>query len=144
MSRKTGFDVFSRRAFLRSAVTLGAAAVAGPTLAQTALDDILNAPRRGNWDDQFDAEASRTATAVVSNNPIFGSGSSGYLQQAIVDYQNIVANGGWPMVNTQQKLEMGVSDPAVQQLRQRLIISGDLPRSAGTSGAFDSYVDGAV
>lgn len=144
MSRKTGFDVFSRRAFLRSAVTFGAAAVAGPTLAQTALDDILNAPRRGNWDDQFDAEASRTATAVVSNNPIFGSGSSGYLQQAIVDYQNIVANGGWPMVNTQQKLEMGVSDPAVQQLRQRLIISGDLPRSAGTSGAFDSYVDGAV
>lgn len=144
MSRKTGFDVFSRRAFLRSAATFGAAAVAGPTLAQTAFDDILNSPRRGNWDDQFDAEASRTAVAVVSNNPIFGSGSSGYLQQAILDYQNIVSSGGWPMVNTQQKLEMGVADPAVQQLRQRLIISGDLPRSAGVSGTFDSYVDGAV
>lgn len=144
MSRKTGFDVFSRRAFLRSAATVGAAALAGPTLAQSALDDILNAPRRGNWDDQFDAKASRSATAVVSNNPIFGSGSSGYLQQAINDYQNIVSSGGWPTVNTQQKLEMGVSDPAVQQLRQRLIISGDLSRSAGTSGAFDSYVDGAV
>ncbi|PZR46988.1 MAG: murein L,D-transpeptidase, partial [Stutzerimonas stutzeri] len=144
MSRKTGFDVFSRRAFLRSAATFGAAAVAGQALAQTALDDILNAPRRGNWDDQFDAEASRTATAVVSNNPIFGSGTTGYLQQAIVDYQNIVSNGGWPTVNTQQKMEMGVADPAVQQLRQRLIISGDLPRSAGTNGAFDSYVDGAV
>ena len=144
MSRKTGFDVFSRRAFLRSAATLSAAAVAGPTLAQTALDDILNAPRRGNWDDQFDAAASRTATAVVSNNPIFGSGSSGYLQQAIADYQNIVSSGGWPTVSTQQKMEMGVADPAVQQLRQRLIISGDLPRSAGTNGAFDSYVDGAV
>ena len=62
MSRKTGFDVFSRRAFLRSAATLGAAAVAGPTLAQTAMDDVLNAPRRGNWDDQFDAEASRTVS----------------------------------------------------------------------------------
>ncbi|MGJ7037824.1 murein L,D-transpeptidase YcbB/YkuD [Shinella sp. BE166] len=144
MSRKTGFDVFSRRAFLRSAATFGAAAVAGQALAQTALDDILNAPRRGNWDDQFDAEASRTATAVVSNNPIFGSGSSGYLQQAIMDYQNIVSSGGWPTINTQQKLEMGVADPAVAQLRQRLIISGDLPRSAGTNGAFDSYVDGAV
>ncbi|WP_411035252.1 L,D-transpeptidase family protein [Shinella sp. BYT-45] len=144
MSRKTGFDVFSRRAFLRSAATFGAAAVAGPTLAQTAIDDILNAPRRGNWDDQFDAEASRTAVAVVSNNPIFGSGSTGYLQQAIFDYQNIVSSGGWPAVNTQQKLEMGVADPAVQQLRQRLIISGDLPRAAGVSGTFDSYVDGAV
>ena len=144
MSRKTGIDVFSRRAFLRSAASLSAVAVAGPALAQTALDDILNAPRRGNWDDQFDAKASRTATAVVSNNPIFGSGSSGYLQQAIVDYQNIVSSGGWPSVNTQQKLEMGVSDPAVQQLRQRLIVSGDLPRSAGVSSAFDSYVDGGV
>jgi murein L,D-transpeptidase YcbB/YkuD len=144
MSRKTGIDVFSRRAFLRSAATFGAAAVAGPALAQSALDDILNAPRRGNWDDQFDAQVSRSAINVTSNSPIFGSGSSGYLQQAIMDYQNIVSSGGWPSVNTQQKLEMGVSDGAVQQLRQRLMISGDLERSAGTSGAFDSYVDGAV
>ena len=65
MSRKTGFDVFSRRAFLRSAATLSAVAVAGPTLAQTAMDDVLNAPRRGNWDDQFDAKASRSADAVT-------------------------------------------------------------------------------
>jgi murein L,D-transpeptidase YcbB/YkuD len=144
MSRKTGFDVFSRRAFLRSAATFGVAAVAGSAVAQTAIDDILGSNRRGNWDDQFDAKASRTATAVVSNNPIFGSGSAGYLQQAIVDYQNIVSNGGWPTVNAQQKLQLGMTDPAVQQLRQRLIVSGDLPRSAGISNAFDSYVDGAV
>lgn len=144
MSRKPGFDVFSRRAFLRSAVTFGTAAIVGPAAAQTAIDEILNAPRRGNWDDQFDAKASRSATAVVSNNPIFGAGSTGYLQQAIYDYQNIVGNGGWPSVNTQVKLKIGMSDPAVQQLRQRLIISGDLPRSAGISNAFDSYVDGAV
>jgi len=144
MSRKPGFDVFSRRAFLRSAATFGAAAAVGPAAAQTAIDEILNAPRRGNWDDQFDAKASRTATAVVSNNPIFGSGSTGYLQQAIYDYQNIVSSGGWPTVNIQQKLKIGMTDPAVQQLRQRLVISGDLPRSAGLSSAYDSYVDGAV
>ncbi|MCP8895647.1 L,D-transpeptidase family protein [Shinella daejeonensis] len=144
MSRKTGFDVFSRRKFLRSAVTLGAAAVAGSASAQSAIDEILGSSRRGNWDDQFDARASRSATAVVSNNPIFGADSAANLQQAIVEYQDIVANGGWPMVNAQQKLQIGVNDPAVQQLRQRLIISGDLSRSAGISSAFDSYVDGAV
>lgn len=144
MSRKIGIDVFSRRAFLRSAASVGAAAVAGTAAAQTAIDDILNATGRGNWDDQFDAKASRTATAVVSNNPIFGPGSAGHIQQAIFDYQNIVSSGGWPMVNAPQKLELGVSDPSVQQLRQRLIISGDLPRSAGISNAYDSYVDGAV
>ena len=144
MSRKIGIDVFSRRAFLRSAATFGAAAVAGSATAQTAIDDILNAPRRGNWDDQFDAKASRTATAVISNNPIFGPGSAGSIQQAIFDYQNIVSSGGWPTVNAAQRLELGVSDSAVQTLRQRLIISGDLPRAAGISNAYDSYVDGAV
>ena len=144
MSRKTGFDVFSRRAFLRSAATLGAAAVAGPTLAQTAMDDVLNAPRRGNWDDQFDAKASRSADAVTSNNPILGSGAVPNIQQAISDYQQIVSAGGWPNVSSSQKLQLGVVDPGVQSLRQRLMISGDLPREAGISNAFDSYVDGAV
>jgi len=144
MSRKTGFDVFSRRAFLRSAATFGAAAVAGQALAQTALDDVLNAPRRGNWDDQFDAQASRASAAVQSNNPILGSGAVPNIQQAISDYQQIVSAGGWPQVNSAQKLQIGVVDPSVQALRQRLIISGDLPRAAGISDSFDSYVDGAV
>src|SRR5690606_26410518 len=144
MSRKTGIDMFSRRAFLRSAATFGAAAVAGPALAQTALDDVLNAPRRGNWDDQFDAQASRASAAVQSNNPILGSGSVPNIQQAISDYQQIVSNGGWPQVNSSQKLQIGVVDSGVQALRQRLIISGDLPRAAGISDSFDSYVDGAV
>jgi murein L,D-transpeptidase YcbB/YkuD len=144
MSRKTETDVFSRRAFLRSAATFGAAAVAGPALAQTALDDVLNAPRRGNWDDQFDAQASRASASVQSNNPILGSGSVPNIQQAISDYQQIVSNGGWPQVNSAQKLQIGVVDSGVQSLRQRLIISGDLPRAAGISDSFDSYVDGAV
>jgi murein L,D-transpeptidase YcbB/YkuD len=37
-----------------------------------------------------------------------------------------------------------VVDPAVKALRKRLIISGDLPRSAGISDSFDSYVEAAV
>ncbi|MDO9416012.1 L,D-transpeptidase family protein [Pararhizobium sp.] len=144
MSKIIGIDAYSRRAFLRSAATAGVAAFAGTAAAQSALDDIINAPRRGAWDDQFDAEASRTDTATVSNNPTFGAGTIAHVQQAIMDYQGIVSSGGWPQVDTQLKLELGVSDPSVQQLRQRLIISGDLPRSAGVSSAFDSYVDGAV
>ncbi len=144
MSRKTGIDVFSRRAFLRSAATFGAAAVAGQAFAQSALDDILNAPRRGNWDDQFDAKVSRAAAAVTSNNPTLGAGAVPNIQQAISDYQQIVSAGGWPQVGSQQKLRIGVVDPGVQALRQRLMISGDLARSAGISDSFDSYVDGAV
>jgi murein L,D-transpeptidase YcbB/YkuD len=135
----------SRRGFLRSAALFGAAAVAAPSLAEEVpLDEIINAPRRGNWDDQFDAKASRTAAAVLSNNPIFGSGAAANLQQAIYDYESIVANGGWPQISTTQKLKIGAVDPAVGQLRRRLMASGDLSKSAGLSDSFDSLVEEGV
>lgn len=144
MSKKNGIDAHSRRAFLRSAATLGAAAWAGGAFAQDALVDIINAPRRGVWDDQFDAQASRTALAVSSNTPIFSMDTIYNTQTAIGQYQRIVSAGGWPEVNPSQRLELGVSDPAVRALRQHLMASGDLEQSAGMSDNFDSYVDGAV
>lgn len=125
---------------------VGAGALAAPAFAQSAIDSLINAPQRGDWDDQFDAKAaSRTATAVVSNTPILGPQSVSSIQQAIAQYQQIASADGWPEVSpSQQRLQIGVTDPAVQSLRQRLIITGDLPREAGISSAFDSYVDGAV
>jgi L,D-transpeptidase YcbB len=146
MSKKIGTDAVSRRALLRTAVSAGAAAIAAPALAQSAFDDLLNSPRRGTWDDQFDARAaSRTAVGVVSNNPVLGPSGPANIQQAIFGYQQIVSNGGWPEVNPgQERLKIGVVSPTVQVLRQRLMVSGDLPREAGMSSAFDSYVDGAV
>jgi L,D-transpeptidase YcbB len=145
MTKKIGTEVLSRRTLLRSAVSVGAAALAAPALAQTAIDDLIGAPRRGNWDDQFDAQASRAAVGVVSNSPVLGLDAPMNIQQAILVYQNIVANGGWPQVNAgQQRLQLGVTDGAVQDLRRRLVISGDLDQSAGMSSSFDSYVDGSV
>ncbi len=125
---------------------IGASAIAAPALAQSAVDSLIAAPQRGDWDDQFDAKAaSRTATAVVSNTPILGPQSVPSIQQAIAQYQQIAAAGGWPEVTpSQQRLQIGVTDPSIQSLRQRLIVTGDLPREAGISSAFDSYVDGAV
>ncbi len=134
----------SRRALLRGAAVAGVAALAGQASAQTAIDDVINAPRRGNWDDQFDAQVSRANANVVSNTPILSPSNVMHVQQAIANYQAIVANGGWPQVNPGVKLKLGVIDPSVQTLRQRLMISGDLPRSAGLSNSFDTYVDGAV
>ena len=136
--------VKSRRAFLRSAAALTGVALASSALAQDALNDIINAPRRGNWDDQFDAKASRTVAAVSTNNPIFGTDAIPNIQTAILSYQTIVANGGWPTINTSEKLKIGATSPAVQTLRKRLMITGDLPQSAGISSSYDSYVDGAV
>lgn len=87
----------------------------------------------------------RTAAAMVSNTPILSPDSVSNIQQAIAQYQAIAANGGWPQIDVgDNKLQLGVSDPIVETLRQRLAITGDLPREAGMSPAFDSYVDGAV
>lgn len=144
MSKKTELVALSRRSLLRGAATAALTAVAGTAMAQEAIDDVINAPRRGNWDDQFDAQASRVTAAVVSNSPMLSPNNQFNLLQAIGDYQAIVSNGGWPQVTPGVKLKIGVVDPSVRVLRQRLMISGDLPRSAGVSDSFDSYVDGAV
>lgn len=143
MSRKKS-NPFSRRAFLGTAASIGALAATGRANAQSVLDSLINAPERGNWDDQFDGNSSRQAVAVVSNNPVLGPSAVSNISQAISDYQMIVANGGWPMVDGSQKLRLGSVDPTVRNLRQRLIVAGDLPQSAGVSDAYDSYVDGAV
>ncbi|MGF0536501.1 L,D-transpeptidase family protein [Agrobacterium sp. ES01] len=144
MSNKSELLAMSRRALLRGAATTAAAAIAGTAAAQSAINEVINAPRRGNWDDQFDAKASRTDVSAISNSPVLSPSNQVNLLQAIGDYQAIVANGGWPMVNSGVKLRIGVVDPSVRVLRQRLMISGDLARSAGVSDSFDSYVDGAV
>lgn len=145
MTKTSVSNSVSRRTLLRSAVSAGVAALAAPALAQDAFNDLMGSSRRGNWDDQFDANTSRSAVGVVSNNPVLGREGPVYMQQAIMQYQQIVQNGGWPEVPaSQQRLQIGVSDPSVQALRQRLMVSGDLPREAGISSAFDSYVDGAL
>ncbi|AJY47676.1 L,D-transpeptidase family protein [Martelella endophytica] len=133
---------FSRRHFMAAA----AGVIALPKLAsaQTAVQELINAPGRGNWDDQFDAVTSRSQAAVTSNQPILGPNAPMNLMQAIAEYQRIVSNGGWPEVHPNVPLQFGVNDPSVRQLRQRLIVSGDLPQSAGMSDSYDSYVQGAV
>ncbi|MCP4314647.1 MAG: L,D-transpeptidase family protein [Hyphomicrobiales bacterium] len=148
MSKKKISERVSRRAFLGTAAAAGATLVAGgvsaQTLTQTTIENIINAPRRGTWDDQFDAQASRNAEKISSRVPILSVNTVNYVEAAIATYQDIVLRGGWPVVPSGQKLRLGANDRAVSTLRERLIISGDLARSAGTSTEFDSYVDGAV
>ncbi|WP_028034593.1 murein L,D-transpeptidase [Chelativorans sp. J32] len=134
----------SRRVFLSGAGAAAAAAVAGSASAQSAFDAIINAPRRGAWDDQFDAQVSSGRDRVVSTLPVLSPETASYVEQAIVAYSNIVASGGWPMVPATKKLQLGVIDPDVEVLRRRLMVSGDLSPRAGMSPAFDSYVDEAL
>jgi murein L,D-transpeptidase YcbB/YkuD len=133
----------SRRFFLSGAGALAMAALSGPVNAQDVISDILQSEGRGNWDDTFDARASQ-GDKVESNLPIFSQQTVLYVERAIGEYSNIVAQGGWPVVPATKKLQLGVVDPDVAVLRKRLMISGDLSTSAGISESFDTYVDAAV
>ncbi len=133
----------SRRFFLSGASALAVAMVANAASAQDVIDDILKSSARGNWDDQFDARASEGGK-VASTLPIFSLQTVAFTEQAVAQYQNIVAQGGWEEVPATKKLQLGVDDADVVPLRKRLIISGDLAQSAGISTSFDSYVDAAV
>tara|TARA_B100000749_G_scaffold259812_1_gene230833 strand:+ start:3465 stop:4727 length:1263 start_codon:yes stop_codon:yes gene_type:complete len=131
--------------FLGGATSLAAlAAASGTAMAQASIMDIIRAPRRGNWDDQFDAKSSRAVKQVATKVPITSQETVGYVERAIYQYQEIVSRGGWPNVPANEKLQLGNVSSNVRVLRQRLMISGDLDRTAGVSDSFDSYVDGAV
>lgn len=133
----------SRRFFITGAGALAATALSRTASAQDVINQFLAAESRGNWDDQFDARASQGGK-VASTQPIFSPNTIFNVEQAIAQYQGIVAQGGWPVVPATKKLRLGVIDPDVVALRQRLIVSGDLSPNAGISEAFDSYVDAAV
>ncbi|WP_432283935.1 L,D-transpeptidase family protein [Aminobacter sp. BA135] len=133
----------NRRFFLSGAGAIAMAALSGAASAQDVIGEVLGSSRRGNWDDQFDARVSQGAK-VESTLPVFTAQTAAYTQQAIAQYQNIVAQGGWPVVPATKKLRLGVEDPDVQVLRKRLMISGDLSPRAGLSDSFDTYVDAAL
>jgi L,D-transpeptidase YcbB len=133
----------SRRAVLSG---LGMAALFAPAVAraqQLTIDDILKDPSRGQWNDQFDT-GGKSKQEVASNLPIFSDQTISYVEGAISQYTQIVGQGGWPVVAATKKMKLGFRDPAVAQLRKRLMISGDLDSRAGISDTFDSFVDGAV
>lgn len=140
----------SRRAFLASTGALALTTVAGVAWAQEIdpIRDILSSPRRGNWDDTFDAQVSGGGggqpAKISTTQPIFTPETVANTEAAINQYRDIVAQGGWPEVPANKKLKLGVTDPNVELLRRRLIVSGDLSPDAGISPAFDTYVDAAL
>ncbi len=135
--------VFNRRFFMVSLASVAAVSLGAPAKAQTALNDVLAAPGRGQWDDAFDVQI-KGRQQVATNLPVMSPQTVSYLEAAIARYAQIVQEGGWQSVQGPLKLKVGAVDPAVANIRQRLIISGDLDRGAGLSNSYDSYVEAAV
>lgn len=97
----------------------------------------------GEWSGGFDT-ASGGAADVLTSTPTMSQEVIDGLQQAVAKYAEIVARGGWPVIPSGRKLHIGMHDPVIATLRQRLTISGDLAPIDGVQEAFDTYVDSAV
>ena len=128
---------FSRRSLLGglSAATICVAASA-----------VFAAPgglfgEQAEWAQRYDADA--RLTVPRSTTPILSQQTLAATENAIQQYQRIVASGGWAaMPNT--TLKIGSNGAAVVALRRRLVGSGDLDAEAGASPVFDSYVEAGV
>lgn len=97
---------------------------------------------QAEWAQRYDADARLTVSR--STTPILSTQTVAATESMIAQYQQIVANGGWPQVPSHTQLRLGTSSPAVSALRKRLIVSGDIGPETGSSPVFDSYVEAAV
>ena len=139
----------SRRAFLTMmAGAFGAGLVSGMPLArageESPIEALLRYRTQSEWDDKFDTSL-RDQAKVKSDQPTLSPETARYIEEAIQRYSSIAAQGGWGAMPTDAtKLRIGERHRNVIYLRKRLMMSGDLPQSAGLSDTFDSYVDIAV
>ncbi|WP_034993848.1 L,D-transpeptidase family protein [Beijerinckia mobilis] len=97
---------------------------------------------QAEWAQRYDMDANLAVSR--SNVPVLSTQTLNATEQAIEAYRGIVARGGWNRVPGGATLKLGSASPAVGELRKRLILTGDLDGSAGTSTVFDSYVDAGV
>lgn len=132
----------SFRAFLLTgSVAAAALAFGGAGLTQSASAQNLAFGSQAEWVQNYEA-VSRTRVAR-SATPILSPETLAATESMIERYRDIVASGGWGRI-ADERLRMGSTGESVVRLRQRLIISGDLDRSAGGSQTFDSFVEAAV
>ena len=136
----------SEKTFSRRHIVAGLGAGAGLAVLS---GSVVSAQVRGNpfrnqaeWTQRYDADARlrvrRIETPLLTQQTIVGT------QQAIQQYQQIVARGGWGTVPQGRTLKLGSRGGAVAALRARLVASGDLGGQAASSQTYDSYVDAGV
>lgn len=65
------------------------------------------------------------------------------LKEKLVDYYNIVRQGGWPRVEAAKTLKKGMSAPEIATIKKRLRLSGDLA-VADSSPVFNDTLELAV
>jgi murein L,D-transpeptidase YcbB/YkuD len=126
-----------RRSLLRGVGAMALFAGFGGTQA------LAQSSGQAEWRQSYDAGAARSS-GYRSNYPMVGPDSVLATEQAIQQYRQLGAQGGWSSLRISERLRLGARGPEVVALRQRLTITGDLDPSAGASATYDSYVEAAL
>jgi murein L,D-transpeptidase YcbB/YkuD len=137
-----------RRTFLK---VFGAGFAAGAALLRQAaaadsdqmLQALIDQNQRRELGQDFDS-ASRTIHMPKASLPTLSPSTAQTTEQAVGQYEGILARGGWPIVPPVERLRLGNRHPSVLPLRKRLTVDGDLEANAGVTDIFDSYVEAAV
>ncbi|MBI4724876.1 MAG: L,D-transpeptidase family protein [Rhodomicrobium sp.] len=122
------FQAYAQRAFSSNDDWLGFDQSGGDSWEQTARERAF----AREWETQPERGFPTLAKENVSAT-----------KNAIKQYAQIVARGGWPQL-PMIELRTGMNHPAVVQLRRRLQATGDLQAYGGYPEIFDSYVEQAV
>lgn len=96
---------------------------------------------QAEWQQNYDS--AQRARVTRANTPTLSPDAAAATEQAISQYRAIAERGGWGQIGN-DRLRLGARGPAVQALRQRLVISGDLDSSAARGEVFDSYVEAGL
>jgi L,D-transpeptidase YcbB len=123
----------TRRDFAFGALAGVAALSVGPSLAQS---------DQAEWVQRYDAATSLKVGRSLT--PLLSPATLAATEQLIDQYRQLAASGGWPEMPQVSNLRLGQKGASVVALRQRLAASGDLPKTAGNSPVFDSYVEAGV
>jgi L,D-transpeptidase YcbB len=84
---------------------------------------------------------SRSAAALaLSSDPVLDEDTFARIKDALLVYSDIQVRGGWPMMPPDAKLAPGASGPDVASLRQRLVISDDMPPSQASGDSYDGVL----
>lgn len=131
----------------RRAVVGGLAAFLGTGLARAAEDEdpletLLQETQEDALGQGFDSDG--TVRMPKPTLPTLSPATAQTTEQAVAQYEAIVARGGWPVVPPVERLRLGMKHPSVAALRERLIIAGDLDARTGVNDVYDSYVEAAV
>jgi murein L,D-transpeptidase YcbB/YkuD len=131
----------------RRAVVGGLAAFLGAGLAHAAADEdpletLLQETQEDALGQGFDSDG--MVRMPKPTLPTLSPATAQTTEQAVAQYEAIVARGGWPMVPPVERLRLGMKHPSVAALRERLIIAGDLEARTGVNDVYDSYVEAAV